>query len=207
MKKGVGERGGLRAWRVAGAMSAAFTLLVMTVSSTSAAFTATQPIISELASGSVALSSGGVSRLTFGGADLAAIGPGTSITQTVTVTNSSTVTLPSPYTEIALWSDSSNSPLDVEGLGRQLQVTITRVIGGGAAQTIYSGTFDGLLALNSFSNKIGSTWRSLNGSSITGAEATRATYTFTVSLPASATSGANSEVGITLVFEARNVTQ
>lgn len=76
--------------------------LVVTVSSTSAAFTATQPVDALLESGRVELSAGDVSSLTFGGADLSAIGPGTTLTQSVTVTNASTVTLPTAYTEIAL---------------------------------------------------------------------------------------------------------
>ena len=201
------ESNSLLRWRVAGGASAVILFFVLTVSSTSAAFTASQSVISEVASGSVELSSGGVSRLTFGGADLAAIGPGTSLTQTVTVVNSSTVTIPTPYTEVALWADSSGAPLDTGGLGQQLQVVVTRSIGGGSAQTLYSGAFDGLAQFSSFVRPVGATWRSKNASSVSGTEATRATYTFVVSLPASATSGSNSQVGTTLVFEARNVTQ
>ena len=194
-------------WRVAGGVSALLFVLALTVSSTSAAFTASAPVISQLASGSVDLSAGGVTRLTFGGADLAAIGPGTSLTQTVTVTNSSTVTLPTDYTEVALWADASGSPLDTGGLGQQLQVVVTRSIGGGLSQTLYSGTFDGLTSFNAFSRPIGTVWRSKNAGLTTGSEATRATYTFALSLPSSATSGANSQVGLILVVEARNVTQ
>ena len=194
-------------WRVAGGVRALLFVLALTVSSTSAAFTASAPVISQLASGTVELSAGGVTRLTFGGADLAAIGPGTSLTQTVTVTNSSTVTLPTAYTEIALWADASGAPLDTGGLGQQLQVVVTRSIGGGSAQTLYSGTFDGMSSFNAFSRPIGTVWRSKNAGLTSGSEATRATYTFAVSLPSSTTSGANSQVGLTLVVEARNVTQ
>jgi len=203
MSKGVD---GLRHWRIAGAALGVLTALVLTVSSTSAAFTATQPVDALLESGQVVLSSGDVSSLTFGGADLSAIGPGTTLTQSVTVTNSSTVTFPTAYTEIALWADATGAPIDSAGLGAALTVQVVRTVGGGTPETIYSGSFSGLGSATSFAAPIGSLWRSRNAGSLTGLNATRAVYTFTISLPASATSGANSSTGITLVFEARNVT-
>jgi hypothetical protein len=169
MSKGVD---GLRHWRLAGAACGAALALVVTVSSTSAAFTATQPVDALLESGRVELSAGDVSSLTFGGADLSAIGPGTTLTQSVTVTNASTVTLPTAYTEIALRADSSGTPLDSAGLGGALQVQITRSIGGRTPETIYSGSFAGLAAATSFTSPIGSLWRSENGGSLTGINAT-----------------------------------
>jgi hypothetical protein len=198
---------GLRHWRLAGAACGAALALVVTVSSTSAAFTATQPVDALLESGRVELSAGDVSSLTFGGADLSAIGPGTTLTQSVTITNASTVTIPSEYTEIALWADASGAPTDSEGLGAALTVQVVRTVGGGTAETIYSGSFAGLASATSFAAPIGSLWRSRNAGSFSGINATRAVYTFTISLPASATGGANSSAGITLVFEARNVTE
>ena len=203
MSKGVD---GLRHWRIAGAALGVLTALVLTVSSTSAAFTATQPVNALLESGRVVLSSGDVSSLTFGGADLSAIGPGTTLTQSVTVTNSSTVTFPTAYTEIALWADTTGAPIDSAGLGAALTVQVVRTVGGGTPETIYLGSFSGLASATSFAAPIGSLWRSRNAGSLTGLNATRAVYTFTISLPASATSGANSSTGIKLVFEARNVT-
>ena len=203
MSKGVD---GLRHWRIAGAALGVLTALVLTVSSTSAAFTATQPVNALLESGRVVLSSGDVSSLTFGGADLSAIGPGTTLIQSVTVTNSSTVTFPTAYTEIALWADTTGAPMDSAGLGAALTVQVVRTVGGGTPETIYSGSFSGLASATSFAAPIGSLWRSRNAGSLTGLNATRAVYTFTISLPASATSGANSSTGIKLVFEARNVT-
>ena len=197
---------GLRHWRLAGAACGAVLALVVTVSSTSAAFTATQPVNALLESGRVVLTSGDVSSLTFGGADLSAIGPGTTLTQSVTVTNASTVTFPTAYTEIALWADPTGAPIDSAGLGAALTVQVTRAIGGGTPEIIYSGSFVGLTSAPSFTAPIGSLWRSRNAGSLTGLNATRAIYTFTISLPASATSGANSSAGIKLVFEARNVT-
>jgi hypothetical protein len=197
---------GLRHWRLAGAACGAVLALVVTVSSTSAAFTATQPVNALLESGRVILTSGDVSSLTFGGADLSAIGPGTTLTQSVTVTNASTVTFPTAYTEIALWADPTGAPIDSAGLGAALTVQVTRTIGGGTPEIIYSGSFVGLTSAPSFTAPIGSLWRSRNAGSLTGLNATRAIYTFTISLPASATSGANSSAGIKLVFEARNVT-
>ena len=197
---------GLRHWRLAGAACGAVLALVVTVSSTSAAFTATQPVNALLESGRVILTSGDVSSLTFGGADLSAIGPGTTLTQSVTVTNASTVTFPTAYTEIALWADPTGAPIDNAGLGAALTVQVTRTIGGGTPEIIYSGSFVGLTSAPSFTAPIGSLWRSRNAGSLTGLNATRAIYTFTISLPASATSGANSSAGIKLVFEARNVT-
>jgi len=204
MSKGVD---GLRHWRLAGAACGAALALVVTVSSTSAAFTATQPVDALLESGRVELSAGDVSSLTFGGADLSAIGPGTTLTQSVTVTNASTVTLPTEYTEIALWADATGVPIDSAGLGAALTVQVTRAVGNGTPEVIYSGSFVGLISATSFDSPIGSLWRSRNAGSLTGINATRAVYTFTISLPASATSGANSSAGITLVFEARNVTE
>jgi hypothetical protein len=198
---------GLRHWRLAGAACGAVLALVVTVSSTSAAFTATQPVDTLLESGRVELSAGDVSSLTFGGADLSAIGPGTTLTQSVTVNNASTVTLPTAYTEIALWADTSGAPLNSTGLGGALEVQITRSIGGAAQETIYSGSFAGLATATAFTSPIGPLWRSQNGGSLTGLSARRAVYTFTISLPASATNGADSSAGITLIFEARNVTE
>jgi len=202
---GMGD--GLRRWRLAGGAFALLVAAAVMVSSTSAAFTATQPISGLLESGRVELSAGGVSSLTFGGADLAAIGPGTTLTESVTVTNSSTVTLPTDYTEIALWADASGAPADAAGLGDELVVQITRAIGGAAPVTIYSGSFASLAASDSFSTPIGSLWRSRNSGELTGSEATRAVYTVSISLPATATEGAASSVGISFVFEARNVTE
>ena len=198
---------GLRRWRIAGAAAGILVAIVATVGSTSAAFTATQPVDTLLESGRVEISAGGVTSLTFGGADLSAIGPGTTLTQSVTVTNASTVTLPSAFTDISLWADSSGTPLDGSGLGGALQVQITRSIGGGSSETIYSGSFAGLAAASSFDAPIGTAWRSQNGGSLVGANARRAVYTFAISLPADATEGAGSSAGITLVYEARNVTQ
>jgi hypothetical protein len=198
---------GLRRWRIAGAAAGIFTAIVATVGSTSAAFTATQPVDTLLESGRVEISAGGVTSLTFGGADLSAIGPGTTLSQSVTVTNASTVTLPSAFTDIALWADASGALLDGSGLGGALQVQITRSIGGGASETIYSGSFAGLAAASSFDEPIGAAWRSQNGGPLAGAGARRAVYTFAISLPADATDGASSSAGITLVYEARNVTQ
>jgi hypothetical protein len=198
---------GLRHWRIAGAAFGVLTALVLTVSSTSAAFTATQPVNALLESGRVVLSSGDVSSLTFGGADLSAIGPGTTLTQSVTVTNASTVTFPTAYTEIALWADATGAPIDSAGLGAALTVQVVRAVGGGTPETIYSGSFAGLTSATSFAAPIGALWRSRNAGSLTGLNATRAVYTFTISLPSSATSGASSSAGIKLVFEARNVTE
>lgn len=120
---------GLRRWRVAGAASAIVLAAVVTLGTTSAAFTATTPVTGLIESGRVELSAGGVSSLTFGGADLAAIGPGTNLTESITVTNSSTVTLPTEFTEIALWADTSGAPSDPGGLSAALTVQITRSIG------------------------------------------------------------------------------
>lgn len=198
---------GLRHWRLAGAACGAMLALVVTVSSTSAAFTATQPVDALLESGQVELSAGDVSSLTFGGADLSAIGPGTTLTQSVTVTNASTVTFPTAYTEIALWADATGAPADSAGLGAALTVQVVRTVGGGTPETIYSGSFAGLASATSFDSPIGSLWRSHNAGSLTGISATIAVYTFTISLPASATNGAASTAGIALVFEARNVTE
>ncbi len=197
----------LRRWRIAGAAFGVLTAIVLTVSSTSAAFTATQPVDAVLESGRVELNAGEVTSLTFGGADLSAIGPGTTLTQSITVTNASTVTLPTAFTEIALWADSSGAPLDSAGLGGALEAQITRSIGGRTAETIYSGSFANLASASAFTSPLGPLWRSQNGGSVTGLNATRAVYTFTISLPASATDGAESTAGITLIFEARNVTQ
>jgi hypothetical protein len=204
MQSGVDD---LKRWRIAGAGLGMLTVIALTVSSTSAAFTATQPVDAALESGRVELSAGDVSSLTFGGADLSAIGPGTTLTQSVTVNNASTVTLPTAYTEIALWADSGGAPIDSAGLGGALEVQITRSIGGRAAETIYSGDFASLATAAAFSSPIGSLWRSQNGGMLTGLNATRAVYTFTISLPASATDGAGSSAGVTLIFEARNVTE
>jgi hypothetical protein len=174
---------------------------------TSAAFTATAPVTGGATSGVVALSTGGVQQLTFGGATLTNIGPGATFTQTVTVLNQSTVTTPSSLTDIALWSDITGTSTAASGLGAALQVSITRSIGGESAETLYSGTLNGIAAYGSFTTPIGTVWSSRNGGSTTGVSAKSATYTFTFTLPASATTGADSSVTATFTFEARNKTQ
>lgn len=178
-----------------------------TVGRTSAAFTATAPVTGGATSGVVALSTGGVQQLTFGGATLTNIGPGATFTQTITVLNESTVTTPSNLTEIAVWSDITGTSPAPSGLGAALQVTITRSIGGGSAETLYSGALNGLSAYGSFTSPIGAVWSSQNGGAVTGVSAKSAAYTFTFTLPASATTGADSSVAATFIFEARNKTQ
>lgn len=106
---------GMRRWRIAGGVTAAVLAAVVTLGTTSAAFTATQPVAGLIESGRVELSAGGISSLTFGGADLAAIGPGTTLTESISVSNESTVTLPTEITEIALWADTSGAPADTGG--------------------------------------------------------------------------------------------
>jgi hypothetical protein len=197
----------LRRWRIAGGAAAIALAAIATLGTTSAAFTATAPVTGLIESGRVELSAGGVSSLTFGGADLAAIGPGTTLTESITVTNSSTVTLPTAFTEIALWADASGAPADPNGLGDALNVQITRSIGGGPTETIYSGSFAGLAARDSFSNPIGTAWRSRNGGDLIGSDASEAVYSISLSLPTSATEGADSQAGVSLVFEARNATE
>ena len=64
----------LRRWRIAGGAAAIALAAIATLGTTSAAFTATAPVTGLIESGRVELSAGGVSSLTFGGADLAAIG-------------------------------------------------------------------------------------------------------------------------------------
>lgn len=203
----MGNRDGLRNWRIAGGVTALALALVATIGTTSAAFTATQPVTGLVESGRVELSAGGISSLTFGGADLAAIGPGTTLTESITVSNESTVTLPTQFTEVALWADTSDAPFDAGGLGSALQVQITRSIGGGAPETIYAGSFDGLAAHDSFAHAIGSLWRSRNNGALSGVDAREAVYTISLSLPESATEGADSQAGVSLVFEARNATE
>ncbi|RLT56389.1 MAG: hypothetical protein DWI70_04145 [Chloroflexi bacterium] len=198
---------GMRRWRIAGGVTAVVLAAVVTLGTTSAAFTATQPVAGLIESGRVELSAGGISSLTFGGADLAAIGPGTTLTESISVSNESTVTLPTEITEIALWADTSGAPADTGGLGSALVVQITRSIGGGPSETIYTGSFDGLTTNDSFSNAIGSVWRSRNGGDLIGSDAREAIYTISLSLPASATEGASSQAGVSLVFEARNATE
>lgn len=178
-----------------------------TVGRTSAAFTATAPVTGSVTSGVVTVSTGGVQQLTFGGAALTNIGPGTTLTQSITVLNQSTVVTPSDLTDIALWIDLTGTPTEASGLGAALQVTISRSIGGGSAETLYSGALNGLASYGSFNAPIGTVWSSQNGGALTGAFATSATYTFTFALPASATSGADSSVTATFSFEARNRTQ
>jgi hypothetical protein len=192
----------VRAVVVAGAL-----VIGATIGRTSAAFTATAPVTGGATSGVVSLSTGGVQQLTFGGATLTNIGPGATFTQTVTVLNESTVTTPSSLTEIAVWSDITGTSTAPSGLGAALQVTITRSIGGGSAETLYSGALNGLSAYGSFATPIGVAWSSQNGGAVTGVTAKSATYTFTFTLPASATTGADSSVAVTLTFEARNKTQ
>ncbi|MFM8915983.1 MAG: hypothetical protein ACKOFY_07025, partial [Candidatus Limnocylindrus sp.] len=65
----------------------------------------------------------------------------------------------------------------------------------------------GLAANDSFSHAIGSVWRSRNGGDLIGSDAREAIYTISLSLPASATEGASSQAGVSLVFEARNATE
>jgi len=195
-------RHAIRALVLAGAL-----VVGATVGRTSAAFTATAPVTGGATSGVVALSTGGVQQLTFGGATLTNIGPGATFTQTITVLNQSTVTTPSSLTDIALWSDITGTSTAASGLGAALQVTITRSIGGEGAETLYSGALNGLSAYSSFVTPIGAAWSSRNGGSTTGASAKSATYTFTFTLPASATTGADSSVAATFTFEARNKTQ
>ena len=182
-------------------------LVGATVGRTSAAFTATVPVAGGASSGVVALSTGGVQQLTFGGATLTGIGPGASFTQTISVLNESTVTAPSNITEIALWSDITGTSTIASGLGAALQVTISRSIGGESSETLYSGPLNGLAAYGSFSAPLGPVWSSRNGGLSTGAAAKSATYTFTFALPSSATSGADSSVSVIFTFEARNKTQ
>jgi len=178
-----------------------------TIGRTSAAFTATAPVTGGVSSGVVSLSTGGVEQLTFGGATLTNIGPGATFSQTVTVVNESTVTTPSSLTDIAVWGDITGTSLEPSGLGAVLQVTITRSIGGGGAQTLYNGALHGLAAFSSFASPIGPVWTSESGGTLTGETAKSAAYTFTFTLPASATTGADSAVAVTFTFEARNKTQ
>ena len=192
----------VRAVMLAGAL-----VVGATVGRTSAAFTATAPVTGGATSGVVALSTGGVQQLTFGGATLTNIGPGASFTQTVTVQNQSTVTTPSSLTDIALWSDITGTSTAASGLGAALQVSITRSIGGESSETLYSGTLTGLATYGSFATPIGTVWSSRNGGATTGVSAKSATYTFTFTLPASATTGSDSSVTATFTFEARNKTQ
>ena len=118
----------------------------------------------------------------------------------------STVTVPTASTDIALWADLTTTPTGADQLAGVLQVRITRSIGGGAAAVLYDGSVAGLAGKNSFAASLGSAWRSANGSSATGATATSAVYTVTLTLPADATTGAGSAVDVVLVLEARNVT-
>ena len=198
---------GLRHWRIAGGVTAVVVAAVATLGTTSAAFTATQPVAGLIESGRVELSAGGISSLTFGGADVDAIGPGTTLTESISVSNESTVTLPTEITEIALWADTSDAPADTGGLGSALLVQITRTIGDRPSETIYTGSLDGLSVKDSFSNAIGSKWRSRNGGDLIGSDSREAVYTVSLSLPASATEGASSQAGVSLVFEARNATE
>jgi hypothetical protein len=147
-----------------------------------------------------------VQQLTFGGATLTNIGPGATFTQTVTVLNQSTVTTPSSLTNIALWGDITGTSTVAAGLGAALQVSITRSIGGASVETLYSGALNGLSAFGSYSSPIGAAWSSQNGGAVTGATAKSATYTFNFTLPATATTGADSSIAVTFTFEARNKT-
>lgn len=191
-----------RALFIAGALAVG-----ATVGRTSAAFTATAPVTGGATSGVVALSTGGVQQLTFGGATLTNIGPGATFTQTVTVLNQSTVTTPSSLTDIALWSDITGTSTAATALGPVLQVSITRSIGGENSEVLYSGALTGLASYGSFATPIGTVWSSRNGGATTGVSAKSATYTFTFTLPASATTGADSSVTAVFTFEARNKTQ
>ena len=201
-RKSLAPRHVVRAVMLAGAL-----VVGATVGRTSAAFTATAPVTGGATSGVVALSTGGVQQLTFGGATLTNIGPGATFTQTVTVQNQSTVTTPSSLTDIALWGDITGTSTAASGLGAALQVSIARSIGGESSETLYSGTLIGLATYGSFATPIGTVWSSRNGGATTGVSAKSATYTFTFTLPASATTGADSSVLATFTFEARNKTQ
>lgn len=196
------RRHAYRALLIAGALTVG-----ATVGRTSAAFTATAPVTGGATSGVVALSTGGVQQLTFGGATLTNIGPGATFTQTVTVLNQSTVTTPSSLTDIALWSDITGTSTAATALGPVLQVSITRSIGGENSEVLYSGALTGLASYGSFATPIGTVWSSRNGGATTGVSAKSATYTFTFTLPASATTGADSSVTAVFTFEARNKTQ
>jgi len=198
----ISSRHAVRAVVVAGAL-----VIGATVGRTSAAFTATAPVTGGATSGVVSLSTGGVQQLTFGGATLTNIGPGATFTQSVTVLNESTVTTPSSLTDIAIWGDITGTSPSPSGLGAVLQVAITRSVGGGGAETLYSGALNGLSAYGSFTSPIGQVWSSQNGGALTGVTAKSATYTFTFTLPASATTGADSSVAVSFTFEARNKTQ
>jgi hypothetical protein len=201
------ERSAQRPRRVVWAAAIAGTLIAgATVGRTSAAFTATAPVTGDVTSGVVALSTGGVEQFTFNGASLTGIGPGASLSQSVTVLNQSTVTTPSPYTDIALWADITGTSTLPSDLGASLLVSITRSIGGGAAETLYSGTVVGLAQFGTFASPLGDRWGSRNAGGVSGAEAASATYTFSFSLPASATAGADSSIAVSFTFEARNRT-
>lgn len=178
-----------------------------TVGRTSAAFTATAPVTGGATSGVVALDTGGVEQLTFNGTSLSAIGPGASFAQSVTVLNESTVTTPSTYTDIALWADITGTSTLPADLGASLLVTITRSIGGGTALELYSGTVVGLAQFGTFTSSLGDRWGSRNAGGATGTEAVSAIYTFSFSLPASATAGADSSIAVAFTFEARNRTE
>lgn len=201
-RDGLVPRHAIRALALAGAL-----VVGATVGRTSAAFTATAPVTGGATSGVVALSTGGVQQLTFGGATLTNIGPGATFSQTVTVLNQSTVTTPSSLTDIALWGDITGTSTAASALGAVLQVSITRSIGGESSEMLYNGALTGLAAYGSFATPIGTVWSSRNGGATTGVSAKSATYTFTFTLPASATTGSDSSVTATFTFEARNKTQ
>jgi len=198
---------GLWRWRIAGGLTAVALVAAATLGTTSAAFTATQPVAGLIESGRVELSAGGISSLTFGGADLAAIGPGTTLTESISVSNESTVTLPTEITEIALWADASGAPADTGGLGGALVVQITRSIGGALPKQSTRGASMGLPQTTRSQTQSVQVWRSRNGGDLIGSDAREAIYTISLSLPASATEGASSQAGVSLVFEARNATE
>lgn len=205
MGKSVSRSGTRRAVRLLAAAGVIFAGGA-TVGRTTAAFSDIRPLSAAASAGTVALDTGGLQRLEFSGADLAAIGPGASFSQTLTVLNQSTVTVPTNQTEIALYASLGSTPLASDSLAAVLRLRITRSVGGGTGTVLYDGTVAALAGLDRFSAPIGTTWRSINGSGSSGATAASARYVFELSLPASATSGAGSSVSLTLLFEARNIT-
>ena len=206
MKRSARVRQATRLLVRASAVAACLGIGGLSVGYANASFTDVAQVSASTTAGVVDVDAGGVQRLTFGGATLSSIGPGASFTQSVTVTNRSTVTVPTASTDIVMWADLATTPTGVDQLSNVLQVRITRAIGGGAATVLYDGSVAGLSTKSSFASSLGAAWRSTNGSSATGMTATNAIYTVTLSLPADATTGAGSSVDLVLVLEARNVT-
>jgi hypothetical protein len=201
------KRGVIVARHLRAVGSVALLLIVgATIGRTSAAFTDVAAVAAAAAAGVVELDAGGTSQLTFSGADLSAIGPGATLTQSITIVNRSTVTNPSDMTDIALWADLGTTSLQSGELASALQVRITRAVGSQPSSTLYDGSLAALATNASFAAPIGSLWRSRNGTVTTGSSATQATYTVVISLPTSATDGAGSSARFSFIFEARNVT-